>query len=183
MTEQRVSSRYARALLQTAAEEKLADEVFQDLNKMRTIIESSRDLKSFIKSPIVQFWKKKKAFEEIFKPVLMELTYKFLLLLADKRRETIIDSVIEQYEKQYNELNNRLPVKIFSAVELDNELKDRISKKMEEITGKTVLSDFRKDEKLKGGILVRIDDWVFDGSVKNQLEILYKKLARGEDIV
>lgn len=182
MTEYKVSNRYARALLETAREEKVLDEVFSDFKTIDDVVSQSRELQVFIKSPIVQFWKKKKVFTELFGPFVSKLTMSFILLLANKRREALLLSIMEQFITQYNVLKNRLPVKIFSAVELNEDVRKKVVMKLESTTGKTVLPDFQLDESIKGGIVVRIDDWVFDASVRNQLEVLFKKLATGQPI-
>ena len=105
----------------------------------------------------------------------------FLILLIDKRRGELIISIIRQYEMQYNLLNNRLEADIISALELNDELKKQVIDKLHNWTKKTILPTFIVDEKIKGGLLVRIDDWVFDASVKHQLDTLFKKLSEGID--
>ncbi len=180
MTEQRVSVRYARSILEIAKQENITDTVLEDFHTIMKMIKSSRELQNLIHSPVVQYWKKKKAFTEIFEPAVSKLTMKFINLLAEKRREKLIPSIIIQYTNLYNVLNGRLPVEIFSAIELSDEIKNKIIEKMKEKTGKTVLTSFKVDPSLKGGLLVKVDDWVFDASVKNQLEILFEKLANGQ---
>ncbi len=182
MTEQRVSVRYARSLLETAGQDNLTVRVMEDFNTVLKMIESSRDLQNLINSPIIQHWKKKKAFTELFSPVVSKLMMKFINLLAEKRREKLLPHIAIQYEKLYNQLNGRLPVEITSAIELSDLIKEKITEKMKEKTGKTVLASFRVDPLLKGGMLIKVDDWVFDASVKNQLEILFDKLATGQAI-
>ena len=177
MTEKRVSSRYARALLSTAKEADQVDTVFNDLDKIKKITGESRDFYNLLKSPVIPFWQKKDILKEILEPAVSELTLKFVLLLADKRRESMLGSIIEEYVRQYNEFKNRIPVAITSAVELQDEIRQKIQSKLEEVTEKIVLSDFIVDERLKGGILIRIRDWVYDASIRNQLQVLHEKLA------
>ncbi len=177
MTEKRVSSRYARALLGTAKEADQVDTVLNDLEKITRMTKESREFFNLLKSPVIPFWQKKNILKEILEPAVSELTLKFVLLLADKRREPIIDSIIKEYIELYNELMNRIPVTITSAVELQDEIRRKIQAKLEEVTEKTVLSDFVVDARLKGGILIRIRDWVYDASIRNQLQVLHEKLA------
>ncbi|TAL70840.1 MAG: ATP synthase F1 subunit delta [Bacteroidetes bacterium] len=177
MTEQRVSSRYARALLEIAIKEGLTDIVFSDLKYIRHTIEQSRELKTLTFSPVVQFWRKKKIYEELLKDRVHLLTMNFVILLTDKRRESLLPDICYQYEVQYDELNNILPIEIESAVELSDEIKNKITNKIEKNTNKKVFSDFKINKSLKGGLLVKIQDWVYDASIRNQLEILYKKLS------
>ena len=110
---------------------------------------------------------------------MSKLTMDFLIMLIEKRRGELMISIIEQFENQYNVYNNKLPVEVESAVELSEDIKNKIVTRIADWTKKTVLPKFRINPALKGGFLVKIDDWVFDSSIKNQLELLYKSLAEG----
>lgn len=179
MTEQRVSSRYALALMNTAKQENLVEKVFEDFQLVKSYIDASRELKYLLKSPVVGHFKKKSALKDIFEGKIHILTLNFLLLLADKRREEFTLDIIFQFEKQYNEVNGLLPVDITSAIELDEVMKSRINVKLNSITGKKVLSNYIIDKSIKGGVQVRIENWVYDASLANQLKALHKSLAEG----
>ena len=180
MREHRVSFRYAKALLDSAQKEGVADTIFEDFQKVKMTFEMSDELQSLAASPVFQLWRKKKIFEEIFKEEsISKMTMDFLLLLVDKRRGSLILSIISEYETQYNIANKRLPISVYSAIDLDDNSKDSIIKKVSENTQMTILPEYFVDEKLKGGIVIRIRDWVYDASIKNQLKLLHKKLAEG----
>lgn len=177
MTEQKVSHRYALALLETAKLEGLVENIYKDLKFIRHTIEQSKDLKNLTFSPVIPYWRKKKIYEAIFSDKLNPLTFKFIDLLTDKRREKLLPDICYQYEVLYDTLNNILPVEIESAIELSEEIKNKITKKIEKNTNKKVIPDFKINKFIKGGLLVKIQDWVYDASLKNQLEILFKKLS------
>lgn len=179
MNEQRVSSRYARAIFETAKEAGKIDLVYKDLKFINDTIDKSRDLRLMISSQIIQYWKKERVFKEIFENNIDSSTLDFLLLIADKRRERLIMSIYYQYEILYNKLNGRLPIQVVSAIELSEDLKKKIVSKMQENTGKIVLTDFLVDPALKGGLKIKVEDWVFDSTIKNQLETLFNKLTTG----
>jgi F-type H+-transporting ATPase subunit delta len=183
MTEQRVSYRYAKALMGTAINDGLAEVIHNDFQKINEIFNSSRELRSLTASPVFQNWKKKKIYNELFENMkISELSSNFLILLIEKRRGSLIPDIVVQFEKLYNILNNKLEVFITSAIELTEEVKGKIILKLAEKTNMTILPVYKIEPALKGGIMLRIDDWVFDASIKNQLEILFKKLAEGQEI-
>jgi F-type H+-transporting ATPase subunit delta len=129
---------------------------------------------------VFQLWRKKKILNEIFEQEkVSKMTMDFLLLLIEKRRGELILSIIYEYELQYNIMNNRLPVQISSAVDMNENEKEQVLKRVTDWTKMTVLPEFIVDPTIKGGILVRIGDWVFDASVKNQLVNLHRILAEG----
>ncbi len=179
MTERKISTRYAKALLDLALKEGIADTVLNDLKRVVKMMDSSKEFDLLIKSPIIQYWKKKKIIQNIFEQSLHKLTLDFLLLLISHRREILIPSILNQYNIQYNTIMNNLPVSILSAVEINENTKSKIVSKLNEITNMNILPDFTIDKSLKGGIIIKIDDWVYDASIKNQLKLLYKQLAEG----
>jgi F-type H+-transporting ATPase subunit delta len=182
MLEQKVSYRYARALLDTASKEGIAETVYNDIKRVRATLNLSKDLRSMTASPIFQLWKKKRIFKAIFSEIkISELTLNFLILLLEKRRGELIPSIVRQYEMQYNLLINLLEVDIISAIELTEDIKKKVIEKLSISTQMTILPTYKIDTNIKGGLLVRIDDWVFDATIKRQLETLFKKLTEGID--
>ncbi|MCB0702118.1 MAG: ATP synthase F1 subunit delta [Ignavibacteriae bacterium] len=99
------------------------------------------------------------------------------MLLTEKSRENLLDDIAIEYEIIYNKDNNRLPVIIYSAVELDDDAKSEIQTKLVEWTKKTVLTEYKIDTTLKGGLKIKISDLIFDASIQNQLNKLKMALA------
>jgi F-type H+-transporting ATPase subunit delta len=182
MTEKRVSIRYARALLNIAETGSLTETVLNDLKTINSMLDASREFKVFTNSPIIQYWKKKKVFTEIFEDKISKLTMGFLVLLLEKRRENLLPSIAIQYEDIYNQLNHLLPVEIESAAIMSASNKNQITERLAELTKQTVLPRFSENSALKGGLKVRIDDWVFDATISNQLDKLHKQLIEGKKV-
>jgi F-type H+-transporting ATPase subunit delta len=180
MKEHRVSFRYAKALLESARQEGVADTILNDFRNVRHTFEMSRELRLLAASPVFQLWRKKKILHEIFEQEkVSKMTMDFLILLIEKRRGELILSIIYEYELQYNIMNNRLPIQISSAVDMNDAEKEKVVKRISDLTKMTILPKFITDPSIKGGILVRIGDWVFDASIKNQLVNLHRILAEG----
>jgi F-type H+-transporting ATPase subunit delta len=177
MTEQRVSYRYAKAIIETAEAEKMTDLLYKDFMYVREVCDFSHELTTFINSPVVHERDKVKVFEALFKDKINPVTLNFLNFLIEKGRANYTLDVIVQYEELYNKLNNKIKVDITTAIELNDDAKKRIVKKISENTEKTVLSNFNVKKDIDGGLLVRINDWVYDATLKRQLKNLYNKLA------
>jgi len=178
MTETRVSFRYARAIIETAIQENISDVLFKDFKYVLEVIEVSKDFKTFIRSPLIHENTKIKVIDELLPGKVSELTMTFLHFLVKKGRADLIIDIIAQYEKLYNIHNKRIKVDATSAIELNDEAKAKIVKTIEEYTKQTVLPNFMVQKDIKGGLLVRIEDWVFDGTLKSQLVNLFNKLSR-----
>jgi F-type H+-transporting ATPase subunit delta len=178
MAEKKVSLRYARALLNTASDTDMIDAVYDDFIKIAQTFESSRELQRLTSNPIITVWRKKRIYTEIFDELkIHELTMKFLILLLDKGRGVLIPSIIQQYYELYNALNNKVPVVFSTARELNEDLKNKLIIRFKEYTKMDIIPKFKVSSELKGGIQITINDWVYDASIKNQLESLYKSLT------
>jgi F-type H+-transporting ATPase subunit delta len=178
MIEYRVSFRYARALLELAVKGGIADTIYTEFQKINFLFESSRELRSMVSNPIFQLWKKKQILTSILEEIeCSAFTTTFLLFVVDKRRGMLIESIIYQFGVLFNQMKNNLPVQINSAVELNDMLKNEISSRLADWTKKTIQPNYSVKPELKGGFSVQIDDWVYDATLKNQLEVLHRKLA------
>ncbi len=177
MTEQKVSYRYAKAIIDSAVEMNQLESIKKDFSYFVNMLSGSKELKNLIKSPIVQVYKKKRIFEDLLKENTSPLFLNFVLLVAEKRRENLLFVINEEFIKIYNEMNGILPVTITTANSIDANLSDKITKKLHEWTGKSIIPEFKIDKSIKAGIKIRIDDWVFDASLKTRLQSLYHELA------
>lgn len=177
MNEKKVSSRYAKAIFGFAKESNSQDRVLSDFALILKTISDSKEFKNLVESPVVDSSKKLSIFKEIFEDSISEVTYSFIKLLTEKSRENYIKDIAFQYELIYNEANDILPVIIYTAIELDEESKNEILSKLTDWTKKKILPEYQVDTKLKGGLKIKISDWVFDASVQNQLDKLRIALA------
>ena len=64
-----------------------------------------------------------------------------------------------------------------SAVELSPQQQERLRERLEQYTGKKVLLEIQVDAGVRGGVVARVGDTVFDGSVNTHLERLRQRLA------
>jgi F-type H+-transporting ATPase subunit delta len=182
MNEYRVSFRYARAVIDLAVKEGIAEVVLNDLLLVKRTIDASTELRTFLKNPVILSTKKMKVIRELFESKLSKLTFSFIQIITDKGRESLLRSIAHQYEDQYNTIFNRLPVEITSAKEFNDDFKSSMSDRIAKWTNKEVLAEYKTDPKLLGGFKLQIKDWVFDASIRNQLNDLRSKLVEGKSI-
>ena len=172
MISQKAARRYAKSLLEVSREQNQVEETHDDVELIHNTIKSSRDLFLFLRSPIVQRDKKQKVMLELFGDKVSDLTRMFIEILIRKEREQIIPEITEAFIDLYNELAGIQKVHVRAAEDMDDSGKDHLQKILEKKTGKKIQMEFKVDESLRGGLLVRIDDTVYDGSVKHKMEEL-----------
>lgn len=180
MTSLRIVKRYALALFRGAEADGVTESVLKDLQHVKSAVESSKELKALLHSPVVRTVVKNTIFKEIFESSITKLTLDFLFFLTEKRRESELLHAIEAYEIIYYDMNGVLNVTVSSAVALAESEQKRTVEAMIKTTGKKVNANFKVDNSLIGGIKIRVGDVLYDGSVSSQLAELYSRLSGKE---
>ncbi|MCH2224755.1 MAG: ATP synthase F1 subunit delta [Crocinitomicaceae bacterium] len=173
----KASSRYAKALLELAIENKNLDSVMGDMNFLLQMNDDSRDFELLIASPVVNSTKKNEIFEKIFEQ-FEQVTLSFVKLITENRRESLLPQIASSFIEQVKEYKGIVPLTLISAKELDQATKDSILAKI----GNTVKGQLevveKIDESLIGGFVVRMGDTRIDASVSSQLNNLKQRLTR-----
>ncbi len=177
MNEKIVSSRYAKAFYSAANEVQQVEVVLNDFKYILETIKSSKELDNLIDSPIVPGEKKLSILSEIFSGSISDLTIDILKLITEKSRTNLIDDIAREFELIYNDKHNIIPVLVETAVQLDEEGKKKTTDMLGDWTKATIQAEYKVNPDLKGGLKINIDGWVFDATIKNQLEKLRKSLA------
>jgi len=74
---------------------------------------------------------------------------------------------------------NRVRAAVTVARPVDESLRKAIAARLTEVMGKEVLPHFHEDAGILGGLVVRVGDRVFDGSVKRRMTLLRRHLLAG----
>ncbi len=172
----KAARRYATALLEVAKERNELDEILDDITLIRNTMEGSKELVTFVKSPIIKFDDKVAVLEELFFNNLQEATRLFIKLLARKDRINMLVDVVNAFVAKYKEHAGIITIDVFVAEELNEGQRESLHRTLEKKTQKKVELNLTLDESLKGGMSVRIDDTVIDGTVKHQLAKLEESL-------
>lgn len=172
----KAARRYATALLEVAKEQNELEEILEDITLVRNTMEDSKELVTFLKSPIIKFDDKTAVLDELFFDDFQEATRLFIRLLARKDRINLLDDVTKAFIAKYKEQAGIIIVNVFVAEELDEKQRESLHRTLEEKTQKKVELNITLDESLQGGMAVRIDDTVIDGTVKHQLAKLEESL-------
>ena len=173
----KAARRYANALLVTALEQNNLDEIKDDMLLIKQTISDSSELSLFLKSPIIKKEIKKATLEAIFEDKIQKLTSNLITILSDKGRENLLHGITLSFMELYNKHENIIEVDVKTAFELVADQEEELKKKLESVTGKTVLMKTEVNDDLIGGLTVRIADTVIDGSVLHKLNQLKIKFT------
>lgn len=172
----KAARRYAKALLELAKERNEVEPVLEDINFIDNTLKDSRELTLFLRSPVINYDDKQAVLEKLFSDHMQEVTALFLKLLVRKNRINILAQITEAFIDSYNTYAGIIKIKALAAYKLSTQQRTELQQKLEEKTGQKVDLNVEIDKSLMGGMSVRIEDTVIDGTVKNQLQELEEQL-------
>ena len=174
----KVSMRYAKAIYPVVKQQADIKIFMQDLAIVVDSIKQSRDLRLLMNSPIVSSSKKVNVFQELFGNKIDPLTTSFMLLLISKGRERYINGIAHCVKLLYNKENNIVECQVVSAFELNEDIKSKVEHFLNDITQSNTIVNYTIDSTIIGGVLLKIDDKVYDISIKSRLKGLKNKLMK-----
>jgi len=98
----------------------------------------------------------------------------FAELLMKKQKLKQADSILKIFEEYSKQQAGIKDIEIHSARELNNEMVEKIKKYF----GKEVNAVLKIDKEMIGGIKVKYEDLILDGSIKTQLKQLKNQLSK-----
>ena len=155
------------------------EEMVSEVKQLLEVINDSPELEKALSSPILETDAKKKIIVEIFSNKVNPSLLNFLKLLADRQRIGIITSILDRFLEIYRENSNIALATVTSAVELTDEQKGLITKKIINIAGTEKLELVTKiDPSLIGGFVASVGSKVIDASLASQIRKLGLSLSK-----
>lgn len=180
MIKEIVAKRYARSLISIGQEDGLYREYGEELDRFEDLLRSIDDLREVLENPIFNAKDKKAILKEICSRLkLSPMVVNFLNLLIDKRRMSYFMEINAQYRKLIEEISGITTATVSSAIDLPPEYVEKLKKRFGEITGKEVVLRVEVDPSLIGGLVTKVGDMVYDGSIRTQLYAIRETLTKG----
>lgn len=173
----KTSNEYALALFSLARETDSLIEILNALQNVRAVILQEPAYLDFLASPDIPKQARLDAIAQAFSE-FPEYVVSFLQLLTEHGQIRDLINCIDSYIQLYNESNRIAQAEVISAVALTEAQTNALRIKLEKISGCRVQLVCRCDETLLGGLVVRIDGKVLDGSLRRKLsdmkEVMYQ---------
>ena len=173
-------STYAEALFEAAREREELEETLENLKEFVSALHESEELREFFYGPQIPESQKRRAIDALTEEMSTS-TRNFLKVLTDNGRAEILEDAVVRYEDLVKEHQGKVDVELTTAVELSDEMLDRVKSRLGEILdGREVVLETNVDPALVGGAVFWIGEKRIDGSVRAQLQGLREKmLERG----
>ena len=169
---------YAHALADVVLADKLDTKAIdQQLQDFQSTWNDSRQLREVFQNPSIQLETKLKVLDAMVPRIgMMKQVRNFVALLLQNDRIHAVEPIVANYR---DEINRRLHIseaEITSVRELNAEERSKIAAKAAALAGLEIHAVYKQDASLLGGVVLRIGDTVYDGSVRGRLEELREKM-------
>lgn len=172
-----IGQTYGNALFELAIEQGNLDQMMQETEFIKQCLAENEDLVKVLNHPHIQKEEKLSLLNTVFGEMVSSDMSGFLAILIQKDRQGEMMKIFDYFMHCAREYKKIGELYVTSAVTLSSEQKKQIEARILELTPYVSLNvQYRVDESLIGGLVLRINDRVVDSSIKTKLANLAKSL-------
>lgn len=171
-----VSRRYAKALFDICVEENSIEKVQEDVTQILNIYDNEEDFKTIMNHPHITAEEKFSLLKNSFGENLSETLYSFFGVVFNKNRETFIYDMLTSFLEFVSEYLGVSVATVASPYPLSDEKIARIEKALSDKFNKKVKANVVLDTSLIGGLVINLDGYLMDSSIKSNIKNLSKQL-------
>jgi F-type H+-transporting ATPase subunit delta len=171
-----IARNYAEALLELAKRA-------QDLRGWGALIQSIADamgrdqtLRAFLETPRIDAATKNGVLRKALADRAPSTFVRFVESVVNHRRQMLIPEIAQEYMDLVDAAENRMHAKVTVAREVDDGTRQVIADRLSKVFDKTVVPHVTVDDRILGGLVVRVGDTVMDGSVRRRLGALRSRM-------
>lgn len=168
---QHLGTVYAKALLAAAEGAGKLDDIVDELTSLvDDVLKKKPQLDAVFASPRIEAEAKVALLDKAFGKRMSATLLNSLKVMARHGRLDCIRAVEQAARAMYNERRGRVEVTIRTAQPLEFHLQQTIAAKLKEKMGKDVDLQVEVRPEILGGLIVKVGDTLFDGSLVTRLE-------------
>ena len=165
-----VARRYANALLELGAELGQTDALVEEIGAVAESYASSPELQDALENPLFPYATKKNILAELGKAIgLGQTAQNALFLLNDRRRMRVLPGIAQLLREMSDKRKGLLRAEVVTAAPLAEAYYVRLQQQLEKMTGRKIVLDKREDPTILAGVITRIGDTIYDGSLRSRL--------------
>src|SRR5262245_5541969 len=171
VTVEQVARVYAKAFMGFAAKAPKPESLVEELKSIVVdVLDRFPKLEEVLKSSLVSPEQKEALLDRLFSKAASIQVINFLKVLARHGRLELLRPLSRQVDKLFTEMSGIADVDIRVATKLDDDIRKTIEARVEKAIGMKPRCNVTVDPDLIAGIVVRVGDRVFDGSMLTHLE-------------
>lgn len=178
----RLATRYAKSIIDLAVEQNQLEAVYNDMKLITKVCKSNPDFVAVLRSPIIKSDKKGKILSATISGHLSKISAAFITLLINKGREANLPEIATAFVEQYNVINGISKVKITTATEISEEVKNNIIANVKAGSNKKIELEAVINESLIGGFVLETEGNLVDASILRDLKDIKKQFLNNDYI-
>jgi F-type H+-transporting ATPase subunit delta len=142
------------------------------------MIQSSPNLQEVLRNPTIALDQKRAVLNTLIALARPRpTTTNFLKVLLQNQRLTELGEINRKFAEILDERAGTVAATVTTARNVPEAAQQQLHTKLLSLTGKKVRINFATDPDLIGGLVTRIGSTVYDGSVRNHLQLIKEKMA------
>ena len=166
---------YAEALFALGEKSGRTQEYAELMEAVAGAVESSPKLEAVLMSPRVTKAQKNRILAAGLKDTPKEFV-QFLQAVVKRGRQGLFDLIASEFLSLLDVKLNRVRAAVTVARPADQALQQEITAALTKVMGKEVIPTFHDEPGILGGVVIRVGDRIFDGSVKRRVAMLRRQL-------
>jgi len=169
-----IARNYAEALF-------AAGDTFGDLlDAVAGAVQADVRIAATLESPRVSKPAKAQILERALKGEAPREFVRFLQAVVRRGRQGLLAEIAQEYQVLLDAKYNRVHAGVTLVDEPDARTQKQVVERLAKALGREVRAYFQSDPKILGGVIVRVGDRIFDGSVRRRLTALQRRMLTGE---
>lgn len=174
-----LARRYARAVLEIGTANGNLDKLGADLRSLAKAMHGSAELVTALTNPAIRRADRRRVIDGLLQAIGADAHSKNLVyLLLDGERLSSLEAISREVDAMIEARSGRMSAEVTSARPLDPTQLSQITAALEKLSGKKVAVTNREDPSLLGGVVAKLGDTVYDGSLRTQLRTLRDELTK-----
>lgn len=164
-----VGTVYGQALYSLTKEDSCSESVLQELSALNESFEKEPKFLRLLSAPNLSKEERCGILDESFRGKVHPYVLNFLKILTEKGYMQRFSDCCKEYRQAYNEDHGILEVFAYTAIPLTGDQKERLSQKLQTVTGKSIDLCNRVDPGCLGGVRLDYDGKRVDDTVAHRL--------------
>jgi F-type H+-transporting ATPase subunit delta len=175
--QQQIAAVYAKAFLGAAQTAGKPAELVEELAAVvREVLDHFPQLETLLGSALVGQDDKHAQLDRVFGPYFSPQLVDFLKVVARHGRLDVLRAIQREVQRQYDELKGLTRVRVITATPIDAQLTSTLTDSLRKMLGGEPDLQIEVEPELIGGLVLRVGDTVYDGSVQRQLAQLREQM-------
>lgn len=172
-----VVSGYATAIFEVARAEGALEQVEDELFRFGRIVEQEPKLREALRDITLPPEQRSKLVEDLLGKRTSPHTVSLLSFIVSAGHAREMNQIIDAFTAKAASERAKAVAEVRSAVPLDAEQRTKLTDAIRRATGREVELKVLIDPAVLGGLLVRVGDQVFDGTVRQRLQLAKERLG------